>query len=90
MRIKVQEKGGCDLLRGRVLGSVFYEPSTRTSCSFQSAMQRLGGTVIDLKKETSSLVKGESIEGALHLIVFIYQFITNILYRYNPNAVWIL
>ena len=89
MRIKVQKRGGCDLLRGRVLGSVFYEPSTRTSCSFQSAMQRLGGTVIDLRKETSSQVKGESIEGKLHLFLFIYKFI-RILCRYNSNVVWVL
>lgn len=38
--------GSCDLLRGKVLANVFYEPSTRTSCSFQAAMLRLGGSVI--------------------------------------------
>jgi aconitate hydratase len=41
----VERRGGCDLLRHRVLANVFYEPSTRTSCSFAAAMQRLGGDV---------------------------------------------
>lgn len=49
------------LLAGHVLANIFYEPSTRTNCSFQSAMQRLGGSVISLDKmETTSLKKGES------------------------------
>lgn len=32
-------------------------------CSFQAAMQRLGGTVVSLSKESSSVMKGESLEG---------------------------
>ena len=50
-----------DLLKGRVIATIFYEPSTRTHCSFQAAMQRLGGTVIPLDKiESTSVKKGES------------------------------
>ena len=64
----VQDRGGNDLLKGRVLGSLFYEPSTRTSCSFQSAMQRLGGGVIDVRKESSSLAKGESLDGIFTIL----------------------
>lgn len=40
----------------------FYEPSTRTSCSFQAAMQRLGGQVIPVDATTSSVAKGESLK----------------------------
>ena len=45
------------------MGSMFYEVSTRTSSSFQAAMQRLGGTVVSMNKESSSVMKGESLEG---------------------------
>ena len=44
---------------------MFYEPSTRTSSSFAAAMQRLGGGVIVMNKESSSVLKGESLEGLL-------------------------
>ena len=35
-----------DMLRGKVMASLFYEPSTRTRMSFESAMHKLGGSVI--------------------------------------------
>eukprot|EP00054_Salpingoeca_dolichothecata_P028953 m.223990 g.223990 ORF g.223990 m.223990 type:complete len:2153 (-) comp26355_c0_seq2:43-6501(-) len=51
-----------DLLRGKVLASIFYEPSSRTSSSFTSAMQRLGGTVVAINQiSTSSVAKGETL-----------------------------
>lgn len=53
--------GGNDALRGRVLACVFYEPSTRTNCSFQTAMHRLGGSVIAVNESTSSVAKGETL-----------------------------
>jgi len=46
MKTMVKRQGGNDLLRGKVLANAFFEPSTRTSCSFQAAMLRLGGTVV--------------------------------------------
>jgi aspartate carbamoyltransferase catalytic subunit len=50
------------LLKGKVMASIFYEPSTRTSCSFSSAMQRLGGSVIPIHQiGSTSLSKGESL-----------------------------
>ncbi|KAF6004901.1 Protein PYR1-3 [Cyanidiococcus yangmingshanensis] len=62
MRQMVNRMGMLDLLRGRVLALVFYEPSTRTACSFAAAMQRLGGTVIQMTDvQTSSVSKGESL-----------------------------
>ena len=45
------------------MASMFYEVSTRTSCSFQAAMQRLGGGVVSMTKESSSVMKGESLAG---------------------------
>src|SRR5438067_701893 len=45
MRKDVQTKGGNDLCKHRVQSNLFYEPSTRTSSSFQAAMLRLGGGV---------------------------------------------
>merc|ERR1719457_477442 len=54
-----------DLLKGKVLATIFYEASTRTVCSFQSAMQRLGGSVIAVNEKWSSSNKGESIEDSV-------------------------
>jgi carbamoyl-phosphate synthase / aspartate carbamoyltransferase / dihydroorotase len=62
MRLFLQ-RGTLDILRGAVLGTIFYEPSTRTSCSFQAAMQRLGGTVVAVSEmQNSSVAKGETLE----------------------------
>jgi len=62
MRHMVQKIGSADLLRGRVLANLFYEPSTRTSSSFMAAMQRLGGAVIPINEvRYSSVTKGESL-----------------------------
>jgi aspartate carbamoyltransferase catalytic subunit len=48
--------------RDRIMATLFYEPSTRTRLSFESAMQRLGGTVISCSDmKASSAAKGESV-----------------------------
>ena len=66
------------LLDGKILATLFYEPSTRTRLSFESAMLRLGGSVISVAeaKTSSSAVKGETlfdtgkmIEGYAHIAV---------------------
>jgi len=53
-------------LSGRIMASLFFEPSTRTRLSFESAMIRLGGSVLSVENAgmTSSVVKGETIEDA--------------------------
>lgn len=51
-----------DLCRGKVMASLFFEPSTRTRLSFETAMHRLGGSVISVVDiKATSLAKGESI-----------------------------
>ena len=58
----VRRVGTFDLLKGKILASLFYEPSTRTSASFTSAMERLGGSVIPINEvRYSSVSKGESL-----------------------------
>ena len=47
----------------KILVNAFFEPSTRTSLSFESAMYRLGGDVITFQHDFSSVKKGESFEG---------------------------
>lgn len=51
------------ILAGRILATLFYEPSTRTRLSFESAMHRLGGDVLSIAeaKTSSSAVKGEAL-----------------------------
>ncbi len=50
-----------DLLAGRVIANLFFEPSTRTRCSFTVAANRLGASAIDLTGLGSSLSKGETV-----------------------------
>ncbi|MCJ7624383.1 MAG: aspartate carbamoyltransferase [Anaerolineaceae bacterium] len=58
----VRRVGTFDLLKGKILANLFYEPSTRTSASFTAAMERLGGSVIPINEvKYSSVSKGESL-----------------------------
>ncbi|KAG6006406.1 hypothetical protein E4U21_007072 [Claviceps maximensis] len=68
MRLGVQRAGVLDILRGRVLCTLFYEPSTRTSSSFDAAMQRLGGRTIAVPASQSSVKKGESLQDTLRTL----------------------
>jgi aspartate carbamoyltransferase len=62
MRTMVKRIGSFDLLKGKVLANLFYEPSTRTSSSFISAIERLGGSAIPINEvRYSSVTKGESL-----------------------------
>jgi aspartate carbamoyltransferase catalytic subunit len=62
MRMLVERFGSADLLQGKILANLFYEPSTRTSSSFMAAMLRLGGQVIPINNvQYSSVTKGESL-----------------------------
>lgn len=69
MRAIVRERGGTDLLRGKVLANLFYEPSTRTSSCFLAAMMRLGGSVIPISEvRYSSVSKGESLRDTVRTL----------------------
>jgi aspartate carbamoyltransferase catalytic subunit len=58
-----------DLLKGRILALVFYEPSTRTRISFETAMKKLGGEVISLGAvEASSIAKGENLSDTIRIV----------------------
>eukprot|EP00105_Crassostrea_gigas_P002518 XP_011415078.1 PREDICTED: CAD protein isoform X1 [Crassostrea gigas] len=56
------------ILKGKVMASMFFEVSTRTSCSFSAAMQRLGGSVVTLESSMSSLQKGESLHDSVMMM----------------------
>ncbi|KAJ6029697.1 uncharacterized protein N7446_010951 [Penicillium canescens] len=68
MRLGVQRHGVLDILKGRVLTTLFYEPSTRTSASFDAAMQRLGGRTIAISTEHSSTKKGETLQDTIRTL----------------------
>jgi len=58
-----------DLLKGKIVATLFFEPSTRTRMSFQAAMQRAGGSVIGFSDvSTSSIKKGESLPDTMKII----------------------
>jgi len=57
------------LLQGRILGNLFFEPSTRTRMSFETAMKRLGGDVVNLGAvASSSVVKGETLYDTIRMV----------------------
>lgn len=62
-------EGYADACRGKVLGSLFYEPSTRTNLSFSTAMMRLGGSVVGFSDPRStSTAKGESLKDTFNMV----------------------
>ena len=64
-----QRHGVCTVLDGAMLGSLFFEPSTRTRLSFESAFLRLGGEVTTTTGFTfSSMAKGESITDTARVV----------------------
>jgi aspartate carbamoyltransferase catalytic subunit len=68
--LAVAGKGGDERLKHKVIGTVFYEPSTRTSCSFQAAAARLGGSYIhvDGQGNTSTGKKGETLQDTIQCL----------------------
>ncbi len=62
-------EGYTDSARSKVLGSLFYEPSTRTNLSFSTAMMRLGGNVMGFSDpNSSSTTKGETLKDTITMV----------------------
>jgi len=62
-------KSGSDMLRGKLLATLFFEPSTRTMLSFESAMHRLGGLAIGFSEPgVSSVKKGENLADTVRVV----------------------
>jgi aspartate carbamoyltransferase len=69
LRRQLQDKPALDLMRGYLLATLFFEPSTRTRLSFETAMHRLGGNVIGFSSaESSSTAKGESLADTIRTV----------------------
>ncbi len=66
---EMKKKTPKDLLKGKILASCFFEPSTRTRLSFEAAMIRLGGNVIGFSDSaTISTQKGESLQDSMKIM----------------------
>lgn len=59
------------------MSTLFYEPSTRTRLSFESAMKRLGGDVLTTEnaREFSSAAKGETLEGQFSISIILFEIL---------------
>ncbi|GAX13990.1 aspartate carbamoyltransferase catalytic subunit [Fistulifera solaris] len=71
MRMMVQTQGADTRCQGKLLATVFYEASTRTACSFQAAMMRLGGNYLHVDGEggnSSAAKKGESLTDTIRCL----------------------
>ncbi|HMK45182.1 MAG TPA: aspartate carbamoyltransferase [Methanocella sp.] len=68
-RLESSARKGGHLLDGRIVATLFYEPSTRTRLSFDTAVKRLGGTTVGFDSaSSSSTVKGETLADTIRII----------------------
>src|SRR5512143_352594 len=69
MRGQLQDRPALELMKGYVLATLFFEPSTRTRLSFETAMHRLGGNVVGFSSaESSSTSKGETLADTIRTV----------------------
>ncbi len=68
-RGRLEEERSLDLMKGYVMGTLFFEPSTRTRLSFETAMHRLGGAVVGFASAAgTSVAKGESLADTVRTV----------------------
>jgi aspartate carbamoyltransferase catalytic subunit len=66
---KFEANPGQSLLKGKVIATLFFEPSTRTRLSFETAINRLGGKIIGFSDSNSSSVsKGETLHDTIKMV----------------------
>ncbi|MEM0465909.1 MAG: aspartate carbamoyltransferase [Candidatus Pacearchaeota archaeon] len=73
-------------LHRKIMIPLFFEPSTRTSTSFQAAMTKLGGSVIDFDVLSSSVLKGENLKDTLKIISGYYPDFVVIRHKRDGSA----
>jgi len=62
-------KKGSDMLHGKILATLFFEPSTRTRLSFEAAMNKLGGTAIGFAEpKVAAIKKGENLADTIRVV----------------------
>jgi aspartate carbamoyltransferase catalytic subunit len=62
-------KSGSDMLRGKILATLFFEPSTRTRLSFEAAMNKMGGTSIGFAEpKVAAIKKGENLADTIRVV----------------------
>ena len=62
-------KKGSDMLHGKILGTLFFEPSTRTRLSFEAAINKLGGTAIGFAEpKVAAIKKGENLADTIRVV----------------------
>ncbi len=86
MKERVEQQAPLDLLRGKILGNLFYVKSMRTNLSFDTAMKRLGGTVskMDFPEAFSSELAGGSFEDTVRVVGALVDVI--VLRHYRSGA----
>ena len=68
-KIQVDKRKYSKLMEGKIMASLFFEPSTRTRLSFEAAMHRLGGSVIGFSEpENTSISKGETTHDTIRIV----------------------
>ncbi len=84
---EIAKRGGSDVLKEKKMISFFYEPSTRTRCSFEAAMTLLSGRVIfstENARQFSSAAKGETLEDTIRILNGYYPDV--IVLRYDKEG----
>lgn len=74
------------LLKNKIFANVFYEPSTRTRCSFEIAAKRLGAEVVNFVPENSSVKKGETVYDTLKTLESLG--VDGIVFRHSDDRVF--